>query len=90
MTPIPIPLSSLPMLSARHLENTHMEQQQIEQVIEKLQALPPEKVTEVEDFIDFLSQRDTERRLTRAAMAAAEPTLSALWDNADDADYDRL
>ena len=67
-----------------------MQQQQIEQVIKKLQALPPEKVSEVEDFIDFLSQRDADRRMTRAAMTAAESTLNTLWDNPDDADYDRL
>lgn len=67
-----------------------MQQQQIEQVIKKLQALPPEKVSEVEDFIDFLSQRDADRRITRAAMTAAESTLNALWDNPEDADYDRL
>ena len=67
-----------------------MQEQRIEQMIHKLQSLPPETVTEVEDFIDFLSQRDTERRLTRAAMAVAEPALGAIWDNADDAEYDRL
>ena len=67
-----------------------MQQQRIEQMIHKLQALPPERVTEVEDFIDFLSQRDPERSLTRASMAFAEPVLDAFWDNADDAEYDQL
>lgn len=67
-----------------------MQPQHIEQVIEKLQALAPDRVNEVEDFIDFLSQRDAERGLTRAAMAATEPTLNAIWDNPDDAEYDRL
>ncbi len=67
-----------------------MQPQQIDQVIQKLQALPPERVTEVEDFIDFLSQRDTERGLARAAMTATEPTLNAIWDNPDDAQYDKL
>ena len=67
-----------------------MQTQQIDQVIQKLQALAPERVTEVEDFIDFLSQRDTERGLTQAAMLATEPTLHAIWDNPDDAEYDKL
>jgi len=67
-----------------------MQPQQIDQVIQKLQALPPERVNEVEDFIDFLSQRDTDRGLARAAMAVAEPTLNATWDNPDDAEYDQL
>ncbi|MEJ2387319.1 MAG: hypothetical protein P8Y27_08445, partial [Chromatiaceae bacterium] len=67
-----------------------MQPQQIDQVIRKLEALPPERVTEVEDFIDFLSQRDNEHKLARAAMAATEPTLNAIWDNTDDAEYDNL
>jgi len=67
-----------------------MQPQQIDEVIRKLQALAPERVSEVEDFIDFLSQRDTDRGLTRAAMAATEPTLNTLWDNPDDAEYDNL
>jgi hypothetical protein len=67
-----------------------MQPQQIDQVIRKLEALPPERVTEVEDFIDFLSQRDNERKLVRAAMTATEPTLNAIWDNTDDAEYDNL
>jgi len=44
----------------------------------------------VEDFIDFLSQRDRDRQLLQAAMAASEPALNAVWDNPDDAAYDRL
>lgn len=65
-------------------------QSAVEQVIDKLQALSPERVSEVEDFIDFLSQRDTDRELTRAAMSAAEPVLEQVWDNPDDAEYDKL
>jgi hypothetical protein len=67
-----------------------MQPQQIDQVIQKLQALPPERVTEVEEVIACLSQRDIERRLTHAAMIATEPTLNAIWNNPDDADYHNL
>jgi hypothetical protein len=59
-------------------------------LIEKIRTLPAERRAEVEDFIDFLRQRDTERQLTRAAMALSTPTLEAIWDNPEDADYDRL
>ena len=62
----------------------------IEQVVHKLQTLSPERISEVEDFIDFLSQRDSDRQLLQAAMAASEPALNAVWDNPDDAAYDRL
>lgn len=72
------------------MAQTQPQQPVIEQVLHKLQTLSPERISEVEDFIDFLSQRDTDRQLTQVAMAASEPTLNALWDNPDDADYDRL
>ena len=62
----------------------------IEQVVHKLQTLSPERISEVEDFIDFLSQRDRDRQLLQAAMAASEPALNAVWDNPDDAAYDQL
>lgn len=67
-----------------------MQTQQIEQVVRKLQALAPNRIEEVEDFIDFLSQRDNDRQLTRAAMQTSERALNAVWDNPDDAEYDAL
>ncbi|MFT4255750.1 MAG: DUF2281 domain-containing protein [Pseudoxanthomonas sp.] len=57
---------------------------------EKLQRLPPEQVAEVVDFIDFLASRDPERTLVRNVQAASETALSAVWDNEEDAAYDRL
>jgi hypothetical protein len=67
-----------------------MEAQHIEQVVQKLEALAPNRIDEVEDFIDFLSQRDTDQQLTQAVMAASESTLSEIWNNDDDAEYDQL
>lgn len=61
-----------------------------ETLIEKLRELPPEKLAEVEDFIDFLRDRDEDRHLTQAAMKLSEPSLAQAWDNPDDADYDNL
>ena len=62
----------------------------IEQIVHKLPTLGPERRGEVEDFIDFLSQREDDRRLTRAAMSASEAALTAVWNNPDDAAYDQL
>lgn len=59
-------------------------------LIEKLKDLPPERLAEVEDFVDFLRGRDAARRLTRAAAKLSEPTLSKVWNNEEDAVYDRL
>lgn len=59
-------------------------------LIEKIRALPPERVLEVEDFVDFLLQRDMDRPLVRAAARLSEDPFRKVWDNTDDADYDRL
>ena len=59
-------------------------------LIEKIRALPPERVSEVEDFVDFLFQRDMDRHLIRAAARLSEEAFRKVWDNTDDADYDRL
>ncbi len=67
-----------------------MNNQNEQALLEKLKALPPERVAEVEDFVDFLRTRGDAQQLTRAAAKAAEPTFKKIWDNADDAAYDRL
>ena len=59
-------------------------------LIEKIRGLPPEKVTEVEDFVDFLQLRQQDRELTRAATKLSEEAFQKVWDNPDDADYDKL
>ncbi|OGW60163.1 MAG: toxin-antitoxin system, antitoxin component, Xre family protein [Nitrospirae bacterium RBG_16_64_22] len=62
----------------------------VQTVIEKIRALSPEKISEVEDFVDFLRQRDRDSQLARAATKLSEGAFQKVWDNPDDADYDRL
>jgi len=59
-------------------------------LVEKIRNLSPERLAEVEDFVDFLASRDRDRRLTLAAARVSETAFGAVWDNADDAEYDRL
>jgi hypothetical protein len=40
--------------------------------------------------VDFLRTRDEERSLESAATRAAEPAFAKIWDNEDDAAYDKL
>ena len=58
-------------------------------LIRKIQSLPPDKVAEVEDFVEFLRQRE-DRELTQAAGKLAAKALRKVWDNPADAAYDRL
>jgi hypothetical protein len=59
-------------------------------LFEKLKTLSPERVAEVEAFVDFLRSREQERALVRAATLVAEPAFRQVWDNDEDAVYDRL
>ena len=59
-------------------------------LMDKIRSLPPERVAEVEDFVDFLTMRDEERRLSRVASKLSEEAFHRVWDNPDDAEYDRL
>lgn len=65
-------------------------QRQLEQVQQKLEHLAPERLAEVEDFIDFLRKRDQDRRLRRDYAQASEAAFAKAWDNDEDAVYDEL
>ena len=59
-------------------------------LIEKIRTLSPEKIAEVEDFVDFLSLKDQDRGLVRASNRLAEDAFKKAWDNPEDDEYDRL
>ncbi|HKA52038.1 MAG TPA: toxin-antitoxin system, antitoxin component, Xre family protein [Candidatus Binatia bacterium] len=77
-------------VNAHRRQDVHADSTQVQALIEKIRVLPPEKLAEVEDFVDFLRQRDEDRRLTRAAAGLSEAAFQKIWDNPDDADYDHL
>jgi hypothetical protein len=62
---------------------------QAEELLEKIKHLPPERIAEVEDFVDFLAQRD-DSRLAQAAARMSEDSFRKVWDNEEDAAYDSL
>ncbi len=62
----------------------------IQPLIEKIQALPVERIAEIEDFVEFITTREQERSLTRAATAASVPAFAAIWNNPEDDAYDAL
>jgi hypothetical protein len=59
-------------------------------LIEKIRQLSEAKQLEVEDFIDFLSQRTQDQELSQLAMQSSEAAFATVWDNPDDAVYDDL
>lgn len=59
-------------------------------LIEKLHKLPPQRLAEVEDFVDFLRARERDHALATAAAQASAASFAAVWDNDDDALYDTL
>jgi hypothetical protein len=63
-----------------------------QKLLDKIRKLPSEKVIEVEDFIDFLYQRqtDSDQNLALAATKLSEASFSKVWDNPEDAEYDNL
>lgn len=60
------------------------------ELLAKILALPPERVAEVEDFVDFIRSREEEQALVASAERLAQPAFEAVWDNPDDSEYDRL
>ena len=67
-----------------------MPSRQEQVLLQKIRALPPERVAEIEDLVDFLHLREADRRLVDAATRASEPSFREVWDNPDDAVYDDL
>lgn len=59
-------------------------------LIDKIRQLPPQRLTEVEDFVDFLRLREREQHLTQAAAKMAEASFAVVWNNDEDAAYDRM
>lgn len=59
-------------------------------LIDKIKRLPPQRMAEVEDFVDFLRAREDEQRLTHAAAKASEASFAEVWDNNEDPAYDRM
>ncbi len=62
---------------------------QDKELLEKIKSLSPDKIAEVVDFVDFLAHKD-DRLLVQAAGKISEYSFFAVWDNPNDAEYDKL
>ena len=61
-----------------------------EALIDKLRALPAERLAQVEDFIDFIRARHLEQKLATDFTAASAPAFSGVWENAEDDVYNAV
>ena len=59
-------------------------------LIEKILQLPPTRLAEVTDFVDFLRSRENDRSLVQAATQASVASFAIVWNNDADAVYDAL
>lgn len=59
-------------------------------LVRKLEALTPEQIGTVEEFVEFLRVRGQDRALVSAAQVASEPAFGAVWNNPEDDAYDAL
>lgn len=58
-------------------------------LLEKIKQLPPQRMAEVEDFVDFLRSREDERRLVSAAAEASAASFAQVWNNDEDAAFEQ-
>ena len=59
-------------------------------LLTKIAALPEERIAEIEDFVDFISLRERQRALARAAAGVSAPAFAVVWNNPEDDVYDAL
>jgi hypothetical protein len=62
----------------------------IKALIDKIEALPADRIAEIEDFVDFIRAREEARALRRDFAAAGEPAFAKVWDNPQDSIYDAV
>mgnify|MGYP001578736462 FL=1 len=63
----------------------------VKEVIKKeIDKLPEDILAEVFDFIQFLESKKEKTLLIRASQKLSEVSFKKVWDNEEDAVYDRL
>jgi hypothetical protein len=75
--------SSMRQTAGRPMPNTQA-------LLQQIQALPPERIAEIEDFVAFIAAREQELSFVRAAAAASAPAFAAAWDSPDNDIYSAL
>ena len=61
-----------------------------EALLQRIEALPPERIAEVEDFVAFIASRELGRQIVPAAGVASERSFAEVWQNPEDDMYDAI
>jgi hypothetical protein len=63
-----------------------------QRILTQIRQLSPDKIQKLEEFIDQLSQlkNNSDQYLTLAASKLSESTLAKIWDNLENAEYDKF
>ncbi|MFM8296368.1 MAG: toxin-antitoxin system, antitoxin component, Xre family protein [Microcystaceae cyanobacterium] len=63
-----------------------------EKIITQICQLSPDTIQKLEEFIDQLSQskNNSDQFLTLAASKLSESVLAKIWDNTENAEYDKF
>jgi hypothetical protein len=63
-----------------------------QKILTQIRQLSPEAIQKLEEFIDQLSEpkNNPDQYLTFAASKLSESILAKIWDNAEDAEYDKF
>ena len=63
-----------------------------QRILTQIRQLSPDAIQKLEEFIDQLSQpkNNPDQYLTFAASKLSESILAKIWDNAEDAEYDKF
>ena len=56
----------------------------------KVNQLTVQQIEQVEQFIDSLTEKDLDTQLSSASSKMAESTFERVWNNSEDAEYDKL
>jgi hypothetical protein len=59
-------------------------------LLEKIRALPPDRISEVEDFVDFLRHKISDHGQAATTSKLSEDAFGGVWNNPSDAAYDDL
>ena len=63
-----------------------------QRILTQIRQLSPDKIQKLEEFIVQLSQpkNNSDQYLTLATSKLSESVLTKIWDNTEDAEYDKL